>query len=155
MMKISNKEFLMYKSEIVGINLSTPFVIKGRCKKCGSYPDIYYFLRNHTLWLDPNRIVKQSSVFRKYWTRLCSDHYLSEQPRYVSGTSSFTHAVDGKSYKCRLHKNRGVNPVLDLEEFLTCQCGGTTWAFHDKSTRHRPEIVNRKAKRNFPQKFEF
>lgn len=143
-----------YKPIVVRINLSDPFVIRARCKFCGDPPSMYYFVRNPTLWYNPHKVTDMDRNWNKYWTRMCSDYYLTEEPKYFTKINYFSWRKETKSYNPKLHRTKNANP-LSSEEFLTCECGRTVWAFTDKANRSRKEITNRKSKGNFPHKFLF
>jgi hypothetical protein len=147
--------FRNYKSEIIRINLSTPFLVKNRCKECGSHPSIYYYIRNRNLWLDPRRVLKDFDILKKYYKRMCSDHYMMLSPKYFTDLGSFSHQVGYKGFLPKLHRSRGRSIISNIAEFLMCECGATSWAYADKAVINCPEIANRKARSKYPQKFEF
>lgn len=144
-----------YKSETIRINLSTPFIVRSRCKFCGEFPSVYYLVRNSVMWHNPRKIQEQSSLYNSIVERLCANYYLKEDPKSFTSTNYFAYWVPYKNYRPRLHRTRGSNPVLDTIEFFTCDCGRTTWALSEKAVKNRPEISNRKARRKYPNKFEY
>lgn len=148
-------EFRTYKPEIVRVNLSTPFLVRSRCKFCAGLPTHYYYIRNATMWYNPRKPIDHFKQMTKYVKRMCSDHYLMEEPKYFVEMASFSHPVSYKGYRPRLHRTRGSSATQDVVEFLMCDCGRSSWAFSDKAVKYRPEIVARKARYRFPQKFEF
>jgi hypothetical protein len=145
-----------YKFEEIGVNFSSTFMAKSRCKKCGSHPATYYYTRNKYLWLDPNNALKANTVgLRKYLKRMCADHYLMIAPKYFTNLINFSHSTYYKGYLPKLHTSRGRNFRSSITEFLMCECGDTSWAFADKAVRGCPEIFNRKSRFKYPQKFEY
>jgi len=147
--------YRLYKQQIIRVNLSTPFIVKSRCKKCKSNPSIYYYIRNKHLSIDPRSGLKIFESIKKYYKRMCADHYMMISPKYFTDLGSFSHSVNYKGFLPKLHRARGVNIGSNITEFLMCECGATSWAFTDKAAMARPEIVNRKARNKYPQKFEF
>lgn len=145
----------MYKSEIVKVNLSSSFVYRTICLKCGSRPLYYYYTRNPIMWYDPHKNRDIFDFIRKYFKRLSPDNYSLDDFVYSSKIGYYNHPVNYKGYKPKLHRTRGVDPILDLVEHLTCNCGYTVWSFSDKSVRSRPEINNRKCKYKHSNKFVF
>ena len=141
--------------EIVRINLSTPFTVRTRCTKCAKNPSIYYYIRNPVMWFNPNKIRAQFSFVRKFVSRMCSDLYLNEDPKDFHTSNYLGFSTSFKSYRPRLHRTRGSKAVSDIVEYLACDCGGSVWAFSDKAVRGRAEIVFRKGRYKYPQKFSF
>lgn len=144
-----------YKPDIIRVRLSTPFLVRTKCKFCNGLPTIYYYVQNPSLWFDPRRVTDQLEFVKKYVKRMGSSHYLYDDPKYFTGEATFGHQVTYKGYRPKLHRTRGVSPHLDIIEHLTCECGRANWAFTEKSVQNRPEIMARKARHRFPQKFEF
>ena len=140
----------MRKKQIITVNASTSFASRARCKICGKPPSIYFFSRNSILWYDPNRSKNVFEFIRKHCKRLSSEEYKYVDFPHVSKISYFTHMVNYKGYKPKLHRSRGVDPVFDIIEYLTCDCGSTLWAFSEINTYSRPEICKRKAKYSTP-----
>jgi hypothetical protein len=147
--------FQSYKPEIIRVSLSTPFLVKSRCKHCASLPSHYYYIRNATMWFNPRVVIDRFKSNLKYFKKMTTDHYMIDDPKYFHDMSNFTHAVTYKGYRPRLHRTRGSSATQDVVEFLMCECGKTSWGFSDKAIKNRPEIVNKKSRRRFPQKFEF
>jgi hypothetical protein len=148
----------IYKPEIIKVNLSETFMTRSRCKECSRFPSIYYYVKNPILWYDPAKTKETFAFIKKYVNRMCSDFYLVEEPKSFTTTNYFSFSTGFKAYRPKLHKSRNpwdYNPIVEVTEFLTCECGGTTWAFADKTVKHRPEIVLRKARYRYPRKFDF
>lgn len=141
------------KPQIVRISLSCHLIF-GKCRFCGKGPDFYYDVEYPIRWLDPRKNLSIFLRYQKYIKRFCFNYYLRDQPRYFLGIAFLAHVPHYKKYNPRLHKNRGVSPVSDNLEFLSCTCGQTSWAFNDKSIQSRPEIHERKARHKYPHKFE-
>lgn len=136
------------RREIININLSFPFMMKNRCKECSSLPCIYYYIRNRSLFLNPRKTA------RKY-KRMCTDHYFWVSPKDVDSLVDFSHTAIYKGYSPAIYRSRGNRRPINMTEYLMCECGATSWAFNDKSVRECPEVVNRKSRGKYPQRFEF
>lgn len=147
--------FSTYKPEIIRVNFSTPFIVKSRCKHCAGFPSHYYYIRNPTMWYNVRTVTDRSRKAISHLKRMASDHYLIDDPKYFKNMSNFTHTTTYKGYRPRLHRTRGSRQTQDIIEFLMCECGKTSWGFSDKAIKGRPEILNRKARYRYPQKFEF
>ena len=145
-----------YKHEIIGVNLSTPFITKNRCKKCASHPAIYYYIRNGYLYIDPRHSINTKyNIIRKYGKRMCSNHSMMIAPKHYAGLSGLSHTPSYKGYLPKFHYSRGRKYKTNVTEFLMCECGETSWAFSSKAIQECPEIINRKSRHKYPQKFEF
>jgi hypothetical protein len=145
------------KSGIVRINLSTPFVVRSRCKKCGEHPSIYYCMGGPTMWHNPRQSQNEFAYIRKHTNRLCSDYYLMEPPiNYNMLMQYFNFKVYFNSYRPRLHRSCTNNKLFffDIVEYLSCKCGGATWAFNNKYNVVKPGTSLRKARNNFPFQFK-
>lgn len=149
------ESYRTYNPEFITVRLSTPFLARSKCKFCDGAPLIYYYVRNPTLWYNPRRVTNQLQMVKKYVKRLGMNHFMFDDPKYFTETAIFGHTPSYKGYNPKLHRTRGANPTFDIIEFLTCECGLATWAFTEKAVKHRPEIMNRKSRHNFPHKFEF
>jgi hypothetical protein len=145
----------VYKPETNYIKLSTPFLVKSRCKFCRGLPMHYYYIKSRGLYQDPSKLVQWFQDVSKHFKRMCTEHYFLSEPRYCGGMANFSQTPFYKGYNPTLHRTRGVSNSSEMSEFLMCECGGTSWAFRNKAVKNRPEIVNRKSRKNFPQKFEF
>ena len=149
----------IYKSEIVKVNLSETFMVRSRCNSCGELPSMYYYFKNPLLFDDPNEVKLLFTFIRKYISRMCDDFYLIESPSSFHHMSFFGFRAAFKGYNPKLHRTRtpwfNYKQELEITEFLTCECGKTSWAFSDKTVKSRPEIVLKKARYKYPKKFEF
>jgi hypothetical protein len=142
--------FVSQKQEPVRIRLSTPFVGR-KCKHCGEGPTWYWYTRNPTMWVNPRKEMDQFDVYKRF-AKFNLDFYLEEEPKYFTRTSAFTYDHH-HSYRPRLHRTRGTNPVFDRVEYLSCNCGKTSWAFNQRSGNMKPERKHRRARHNFPNEF--
>lgn len=142
-----------FDANFVRINLSTPFPTKSRCKRCGSYPSMYYYLMGKVLRHDPRSSINiKFSLLKKYCKRMCNDQYLLVAPKYFNELESFSHKTSYKGFLPKLHRVRGSNQYCsDFIEYLMCDCGATSWAFSNRSVQGRVEIMNRKARGKYPQ----
>lgn len=149
------ESYKTYKPEIIRIRLSTPFITRTRCKFCQGPPTIYYYVRNATLWFNPRKITEEFEWVKKHFQRLGLDYFMSADPKDYHGTSPYRHSPIYKGYRPKLHRTRGALPTFDIVEFVTCDCQQSTWAYSEKAVEKRPEIMQRKARFRFPNKFEY
>ncbi len=145
----------MYKPEIIRINISSSFMTRARCKKCGKGPDFYYAILKPYKWKSARHALFYSEITRRWISRMVSSWYLQFSPRFFNELDDFTFKLEDKAYNPILHRTRNSNaPERDnVIEFVGCGCGSTVWAFNDKSTKKRPEITNRKGRYRYPQRF--
>jgi hypothetical protein len=142
-------------SQSVQINLSSSFLVKSRCKFCVSGPKHYVISKLSTKWIDHSMVKDRFAAYVKRLKRFNYDFYLSVSPKVFNSINFLTHTVFYKGYNPALHKNVGVPAAANYMEYLTCNCGLTQWGFAQKSAASRPEIVLRKAKYNYPRKFDY
>jgi hypothetical protein len=151
--------FQPYKSETIKVSLSETFMVRSRCKHCGELPSVYFYFKNPILFEDVNEVKHVFNFIRKYINRMCEDFYLMENPSNFIHMSFFGFKLNFKGFNPKLHKTRtpwfNYKQELEITEFLGCECGKTSWAFSDKTTRRRPEIVLRKSRYKYPKKFDF
>jgi hypothetical protein len=142
------------KQKYIRINLSTTFPVRTRCKFCGKGPEHYYAAKTAIKWFNPNRSKDLAKHVQKFMKRMIYNYYLIEAPKDFKSTTPYTHTVAYKGYYPTLHKKRNVPAVNDYIEFLCCDCGRSQWSFSQKATSSRPEITQRKARHNYPHKFD-
>lgn len=145
----------MPNSELISVRLSTPFLARTKCVYCGGPPTTYYYARNTTLWNNPRRVTDQLSFVKKFVKRMSSDHYYIGDPKHFKSAAYFSHSVNYKGYRPRLHRTIGSNPVFDATEYLACDCGQARWAFSEKAILGRSEILLRKSRSCFPHKIVY
>jgi hypothetical protein len=138
------------KIEIIRVNISSSFLPRARCKKCGKGPSFYYFRRKSALLKSPLR-----EATKRWLKRMTADWYLTESPKDFDHIEDFSFRLFDKSYRPVMHKTRGFSTGKDhIVEALSCDCGHAVWLFNHKSVKNRPEIRNRKGRYGYPQKFE-
>jgi hypothetical protein len=143
-----------YKPKTIGISLSSSFMARARCKKCGGAPTIYYAMFKPHVWADISDYKKFRSRNRRWVYRMCSSWYKSYPPKEFHDVSEFTFRLEHKNYNPVLHRTRGsVGGLSNTIECLSCICGQTSWAFNQDSVKHRLEIINRKAKSAYSQRW--
>jgi len=145
---------LDWKNKTFGVKLSTTFPVRTKCKYCLGSPTEYYYIRTPIKWLNPNRIRDQFDAMKKWLKRLTSDHYLDDHPREFVGISSFNFYLPYSKFNPALHHKRGVKPVEDIIEILSCDCRRSNWAFVQKAHQNRPDILCREARSTYPHKYE-
>ncbi len=142
-----------YKPELVRINLSTPIIMKNRCRKCGKHPDVYYYLEQPTYYHDPRASAEILQWLKLLLDRMSADWYQVSPPSEFTGMSLFAHQVNYKGHNPRLSRSRGLNASSNVVEYLTCECGYSNWTWADRTNQNRPEIVNRRARSTYPKRF--
>ena len=146
-----------YRAEIIRVNISSSFISRARCAKCGKHPDYYYYVRKPYLWKTIGLHIASSKWFRKWISRMTADWYLDGAPKNFPDIKEFSFTLEDKHYLPTLYRVRGT-PARDdqnVVEMAGCSCGGTLWAFNNKSVKDRQEITNRKGRYSYPQKFEY
>jgi hypothetical protein len=145
-----------FKSELIRINISSTFMVRCRCIKCGSVPAYYYLSHKPYLFVDVRQMVQTSNWLRQWVKRMSEDWYLDEQPRLFNNISEFSFSVDDKSYLPTHHHVKGLaQDKSNVIEFVGCRCTYTVWAFNQKSVKNRSEITNRKGKYAYHKRFEY
>jgi hypothetical protein len=154
-MPIKDK-IIISKPELIKINISTPFLVRTRCVECGSSPTYYLQLKKPFLFAEVQLYLIYSKFYRSYIQRMTENWYLYEKPKHFISIKEFSFILDDKHYVPKFFHTRGF-PIgrENRVEFLSCSCGATLWAFNQKSVKNRPEIVNRKGRYSYPNKFEY
>lgn len=135
------------------INISDSFIFRTKCNKCFSGPIFYFYEKNPVLWYNPNKIRNLFSFIRKNYKRQQKDNYKTNNFIDSKSLDLYNHSVNYKGYNPKLHKNKGINSVVNIIESLTCLCGSTIWKITtDKMIKSRPEIFNRKSKKYINKK---
>jgi len=145
----------MKKSKAVKVNLSSSFLSRACCIKCGSRPKYYFYSRNPIMWYDPYKNRELFDFVKKYMNRMSPEDYVLNDFVSANKIGYYNHPVPYKGYKPKLHRTRGTNPVFDLVEHLTCECGASVWSFAEKSISNKPEIFQRKSRYKHKNKFTF
>src|SRR5512135_1353899 len=140
-MKTSPKAGLMYKPELIRINISSTFMARARCKNCGKGPDYYYSVGQPFKWVDARSALVFSKKIKEWLTKIVSNWYLPFSPQFFKKLGDFTFSLEDKSYSPLFHRTRGANigHHKRVVEFVGCECGATVWAFNEKSAVKRPE----------------
>ena len=150
----SSWEFIIddFKVEVVKINLSTPILMKSRCRSCGKHPDVYYYIQQALLNSTPRAEIKQFDWVKRRLRRMSADWYLTSSPKSYSGVSSFSHPVTYKGFNPRLLRS-GSAQSGNYIEYLTCECiGAPNWTWMDKGNQ-TPEHRHRRARITYPKSF--
>lgn len=137
---------------MVKISLSETFIVRSRCKYCKDFPSIYYHYQSPILWQDPNSSRDLFAFVKKQVSRLCSDIYFEYSPKEFYHIGLFEFKVNFKGYNPRFHKS---NSPMEISALLTCKCSKTFWAFPDKIENSRPEVVFKRSRYKYPNKFGF
>lgn len=154
-MKINISGFVMaFKPQAVRVGMSSTFPIRSKCRFCMKGPTHYFCQRLPPRWFSPKRIQEMANHAYKHINRMCQDFYFIETPKEFTGTMAFNWQHAGKSYDPSLHTKRGAVFFDNVLEYLSCNCGRTCWSFAQKIAILRDEIVRRKARYKYPQKFE-
>ncbi len=142
------------RPEKTHVNLSSSFVMRCRCKHCGSFPKTYWYHRIKSYAMSPDNMRKQFCNWQKFQKRLCDDYLEEGDPSQIRKMSAMNFNFSFKNYSPRYHKNRGSG-IFDITEYIECDCGLTLWAFGEKAGKNRPEINQRKSRYKYPHKFDF
>lgn len=132
--------------EEIKINLSTPIVMRARCKRCGKFPDTYYCLRHRELIKDVKKQIAHSLRTKKYIKKMNAEWYFDFSPSNFSSINLFSHSTIYKGYNPRLHKTKGLDPHSLKMEYLTCPCNQTIWSWVDKFVQNKLEHKHRRAR---------
>lgn len=142
------------KPGLMRVRLSSPFVVKSRCKECMGHPVFYYSTKVNVYTKDPRVTVKVSKSQQFSWTDINKGiEWLFPDPQDLPGVSMLSYPAFFAKYNAKLHLRKSAFP-LNVVEFVTCDCMATQWAFTDKMTTFRPEIENRKARYTYPADIE-
>jgi hypothetical protein len=141
-----------YIPEAIKISASFSFILKSRCKYCGSHPVEYYRTGNGWLFEDIKDFLSRFRWVQQSDKRMCDDFYLYDDPKDFKTVTLFSYNVDFCHYNPTLHHKRGVPKTRDYNEFLACECGKTSWVFKQRSVKNRPEISNRQARVKYDKK---
>lgn len=136
------------------INVSSTFAVRTKCKFCNYGPTHYYYSKNPPSTVSHREALNFFNWVKKYYSRFCRDFYLFEDPANISSTKILNHSVNYKGFRAKLHKNKGVSPSIDFTDCLVCDCGKTTWAFYQRSSLNRLEIINRKGRYGYKTIYE-
>jgi hypothetical protein len=143
--------------ETITVNISSSFFKRAKCKDCGGGPNYYYPLRKPVLWDDPRQLLAASKWLRTFIKRLVEDWYLDATPKYFTEANEFSYSPSDKHFTPTRFRTRGLptkqeDNVIDV---MVCECGASVWWYNQKSVKNKPEIVNRKGKYGYPDRFEW
>ena len=152
------RELLKYdsfmKPNVIGINMSSTFLVRTKCSVCHKSPDMYYWVNQPALYYDARSAHAVFDWFKKYIKRINISYYKKYQPKHFTLLRTFNVYWTEKSYKPGLHQHVGIGVEENIVEYLSCPCGTSVWAFAQESSKNRIEIRNRKARYSYPQKFD-
>lgn len=134
------------KLEIIKIKLSSTFVCKANCKYCGNKPQYYSYVRDKFLFKDQGYTKSIYLDVVKSIQRLSSDWIYYGDPGIYTRMSDLTFKPNQTKYNPRTHSSHKNNPMYSILEFLSCECGKTSWCFNQKASVKKMEISNRKSK---------
>jgi hypothetical protein len=145
------------KQKFLKMNISESFLHRTICKKCKGNPNYYFYSRNPILWYDPRRVINNLEYIKKNNKRFSPEEYSSalDDFRFSTKLNFYNHPVNYKSYRPKLHRVRGQHPILDITEYLTCECGQTAWAFSDVNVDLRNDIKHKKSRIYISKKFMY
>jgi hypothetical protein len=105
-------------------------------------------------FIDPRDFIRIKAWFYSEGS-VCDNFYLEEEPKSYNTITAFSYSHKGLSYSPRLHlKNKSFNKN-NLTDCMVCQCGKTYWYFSQMTSKDKPEVVNRKTQKTFPQRIMF
>jgi hypothetical protein len=128
---MSNYYNLVFKE--IKVNLSTPAIMRARCKKCGARPSKYYRLQEREFIKDIKVYSSRSLRNKNFIKKMNSDWHLDFYPSTFHSIYFLSYSPLLKGYNPHLHINNRANSDshYPLTEFLTCSCGQTTWSWKD------------------------
>lgn len=140
------------KSNFIKVNVSSSFVNRARCLYCGKIPTLYFYLKNKPSLHDitSHKFVTKHIV--SYIDRLCSDFYLIEAPSNFISITYFSFQSNFNNFNVKQHRTRSSN-YQELLENVTCECGRTEWAFHQKDAKYNSVLLHKKSRIYYPNKF--
>jgi hypothetical protein len=131
----------------IGVNISSSFLYRTRCKFCSSGPSLYFAVckgiytrepaRDKNAWNDP-------SIF--------NDWYIASEPRAHTNANNFAFNSD-MSFNATMHRTRDSGGH-DMINVAVCECGKTEWRFTGKLSSQKPAIVNRRGKYTYSKSIE-
>lgn len=141
-----------------GINVSSSFGARARCKGCGTDPTWHYTQAGSQAREENVQSFSDTSQrSRKYISRMAFDTHeiFGSDPRYFRA-SEMDFKLRGRAYLPVCHHSRKplrhyVDRIVDV---FACECGKTAWVSKNTS-RTSPEIRNRKGRYNYPKNFDF
>ena len=144
-----------YKPKTIGISLSSSFMARARCKFCTKPPSAYYACFKPNLWADATTYRRFSPRSTRWIRRMTSSWYKEFAPKEFHDIYEFTFRMDYKSYRPLLHRAVGadVSGRDNVIDCVSCECGRTIWAFNQTSNQKRLEVISRKGKYTYPQRF--
>jgi len=145
------------KPEIIKVKLSSTFVGKGFCKYCGGKPKHFYYVRNRILFHDQNSIRQLFPALMTFVKSFGQDWFTWIAPGIQTKQSHIAYTPNQLKYNPRTHSmySSKTENKSSVSEYLSCDCERTTWAFTQKANDKRPELLNRKAKGTFKDKFVY
>jgi hypothetical protein len=149
-----NNSFLYDGHEVIKVRLSTSFLIRSKCIYCKSGPSVYFYIQNPILWFNHRKVLERIEFLKRNVKRFGGSHFLKFDPKYFIYNSHFNQSINFKGYNPKLHRTRG-NYAISITEYLQCNCGRMSWAFSEKSIQNRDDILSRKSRFKFPNKFDF
>lgn len=129
------------------INLSSSFLYRARCKKCGKTVETAFSTRSR-LSLISNNI--DNKYFRWYSCNKTIIDYLRHESFYFLSFRYFVNTdtccfIPCKSFSSSFVRKLGIQDI-EYIDIATCSCGNTRWIFYYFSAQNKPEIINRKCR---------
>lgn len=138
----------------IKVNLSSTFVHRSRCSKCGGLPCVYYYSKLPYYHKSANSSNQISLILRSKYSKIVADYYLLDNPSEFNNLSAFK-TSSHTSYKPRYHISK--NPELYngsmKVDYISCKCRKTVWGF--KQMTETIESQAKKSKSTYPKKFVY
>lgn len=133
------------------VNTSSTFLSKNRCIKCNKFPKNYFAYRPLKLYIDNAQLIKMQLLVQNYY-KSNRQYFWIIDPKSIRYIGSLFHLCSYKGRNIKFFKNKGESPLV---ECVICECGGSIWAFSNKSNAKKPEILHRKSRLKYPHSFTF
>ena|ERR1700722_9041353 len=142
---------MIKKVEDIKVNISSTFLLRVKCKYCGTSPFERLFIRKSFKIKDVRDKLIIYKRLNLMINRFTDDWYLSSSPNFFSkNIADFSWKND--SYSPILHRTRGnhFEQYQNIIGGMWCKCGKMTRIFYINEIK--PEIINRQGRYNYPQK---
>ena len=138
----------------INISLSSPILVRTRCKYCNSLPQDCFLLMKKRIFLSP---VEINNIYMKYITKymIINSVPVHSNGRFIRVNRDLSLPVNYKAFNSSLHKNKknSIDTYLSFTEVVLCRCGRSCWGVQDKTKLLRHEVLHRKSFKCYPKTF--
>lgn len=133
------------------ITVSSSFMFRARCKKCGGAPTKYFWAQLKCCNRKNIAFVRWTFARIKDRGRLAKKNYRHHQQRLLFLTMKYANqSIIGSAFSPRFFRH-SKDISIEYYEAATCECQKTIWLTH-MAMDSRPEINHRKGKYGSPTK---